>query len=283
MLTAKASGMSPMRSRKAAPALGLPAFFGLALAAFLASFIAISAASPQRTIKGVETALKVLKTPRKDIPSSAPARDSFQSCHVFPNFVVVELDSGQIGADMITLRKRGPKDKKGQIKALCETHSVQGEIPLAAQEQYFFGAAGDFLFTRSADATGAEGGLWVYDSATGKTLHEASYHLKREFLVRLKNKTLSLEYFHRMKLNCSLAHASPKCWDETLKDNAVPSAAALKRADCASVFKGKEFRKYPKLLQKPDAVQVFAKIRIADVRNVKLQYLGGRALCNASP
>ncbi|MEK7877269.1 MAG: hypothetical protein AAB325_13890, partial [Pseudomonadota bacterium] len=74
-----------------------------------------------------------------------------------------------------------------------------------------------------------------------------------------------------------------KCWDETLKDNAVPSATAMERADCGSVFKGKEFKKYPALLQKPDAIQVFAKIRIADVRNVKLQYLGGRALCNASP
>jgi hypothetical protein len=99
----------------------------------------------------------------------------------------------------------------------------------------------------------------------------------------LKNKTLSLEYFNRMKLNCSLAHASAKCWEETLKDNAVPSAAALERADCDSVFKGKEFRKYPALLQKPDTVQVFAKIRVADVGNVKLQYRGGRALCNASP
>jgi hypothetical protein len=99
----------------------------------------------------------------------------------------------------------------------------------------------------------------------------------------LKNKTLSLEYFHRMKLNCSLAYATAKCWAETLKDNAVPSAAAPERADCGSVFRGKAFRKFPELLQKPDAVQVFAKIRIADVRNVKLQYLGGRALCSASP
>jgi len=231
-------------------------------------------------IRGLERAEKILEFPRKDLVSSAEGEVSAQRCHVFPTFVAVEIDTGRVGADEVWLRRREPGKA---VEGICAARKRAGEMTLKREEQYVLGAAGDFLFTQSADGAGEEMGLWVYDAVSGNQLFQASYHMHRDFRVARRAGTVSLEYFSRLSLACDLSQKGPSCWRSTLRDNHIASGVKINRPDCRAVFQSADWKAHPGFAHEPRAIQLFAKVLVPDVRTAKLQFAGGDTLCSAAP
>lgn len=232
-----------------------------------------------RNIHGVSPATRVLRIPRPDLPSST-AEESFQSCHLFSGFAVVEVESHRKGAEAILLRRGDTTDDSAR---LCNTKVLSGEASLGDGESYFLGAAGSALFTISAEGSGEKEGFTVYDGKSGKELHTASYHRGKGLVVERKGEKISLQYHSALDLPCVPARNGGPCWKKILKANVVSRYARLRPPDCRRALQSEELRSYPELASLPRAFQIFAPVRVDDVTTGMRHFLDGPTLCNEAP
>ncbi len=251
----------------------------LFLSALLLTASAFGVREKSPFLKGITYPEKTVKVARKDVKSSSVGQESFQNCYVYPKIVVVELDSGQIGADSLLIRNR----TNPSLRKICSSEPWRDEVKLPSSDQYFLGKAGDYLFNISADGFGEAGGMWVYDAGNGKLLDEIYYHLHQEFTVIPQTDGISLEFYEQLKLDCSLAPQFDDCWAKTREANNIPASVKLKTPDCAEIYKGKDFKDHPELINNPGAIQIFTKVRVDDIRSAKRTFINGSVLCNASP
>ncbi len=230
--------------------------------------------------KGITEAKQEIKISRPDIKSRAHGREAFETCYIFPKFVVLQLDSGNKGADSIRVRHLG---KSNDFKRACDSKSWSQEIKVPDNEQYFLGMREGVIFTHSADSFGNLGTVWVYSDKNGNQLYEANYNASQDFTVSFQSNAIALEYYKQLKLNCSLFELGKSCWEKIAKDNGLPNKKRLGPPDCGEAYKRIDFKLNPSLRKEPNVVQIFAKVKIDDVQKPKVQFLDDRAKCNATP
>ena len=231
-------------------------------------------------ISGVPKATKVIKTSREDVESGQTDKASFQKCHIFPKFLAIEVDSNQKGALSIAIRKRG---KNKDIEEACRAIDWPGDMMIVNNEQYVLGARGHFLFTISADGFGDSGTIWIYDAENGKLIYDAPYSLSQKFSVLENHNNITIRYHKQLKLSCSLATEPEKCWNQILKENEIPSSVKVQLPNCKVAYESADFKKSPKLLQIPEAVQIFTPVVVEDLDLPIARYLDAKPICFATP
>jgi hypothetical protein len=251
--------------------------FTITLASFLLTSGSVALA---RNLTGVSKALHVIKIPRPDIESTRPDQPTTQECFVFPQFTAVQVDNGEKGAMSISIR---PRLKSNPTAETCDPQAKSEDLEIPYNEQYVFGARGGFLFTESADLFGNSGSLWIYDTPSRKQLLEAVYDTTRAVKVSANDGRTALEFYQQLKVTCSLMENRKECWTKILKENEVPTSVHIKAPDCKDAMKSIDLKKYPSLLKNPGVVQIFAKVRVADIAKPKTEFLSGKSFCNATP
>ena len=113
--------------------------------------------------KGITVAKQEIKISRPDVKSSAHGGEAFETCYIFPKFVVLQLDSGNMGADSIRVRHL---EKSNDFKRACYSKSWSQEINLP-DGGYFLGAGEGVIFTSSNDAFGNLATIGVYSDKNG--------------------------------------------------------------------------------------------------------------------
>jgi hypothetical protein len=238
-------------------------------------------AGANKNFKGLTYAIQEIKIPRPDIETSQPEREAFETCYVFPQFVILQLDSGNMGADSISVRHTKKSDDP---KKVCTSKSWPQELKLPLVDtEYFLGAQEGVLFTQSADLFGNQGTIWIYDVMNGKQLFKADYSTAQDFIVKFQDKAIALEFYKQLKLNCPLHESEKTCWQKILKDNGVPNAISISPPDCKDAYKRLDLNKNPSLSKLPDAVQIFAKVKIENVKKPEVNFLIAIPTCNHTP
>lgn len=232
-------------------------------------------------ILGLQKADKIIKITRKDLFPHRIGEVPFQTCYVYPQYVVVEVDSGQIGADEINIRKLS---KPEEAEKICAQESTPGQVRIYNADNYFAGAIDDYVFTISSDGSGAASALWIYNAKTGYQQLSIDYDHDRGLHVKKEGGTVALDFYEELNLKCGLGGNFAGCWERTLKENRIPSSLGLKAPNCKPVFESADFKKYPQMLDDPRAIQIFAEVHIDDIRTHKKEYVkDGPTLCNAAP
>jgi len=158
-------------------------------------------------------------------PSNPPGEQHIRiklSCYSFPHFTVKQYDSGQKGAEWLSIAPRG----HGSQPACSESHGP-GEKVIDGNEWsgYFRGVKGNLVFFNADD--GYDGGLpfAVFDSRTGKKIfHDSAYeasmwnkrtpgglfdHLRVD---KAEDGTFRLRYLRVVEAGCDLHRDRMKCW-----------------------------------------------------------------------
>lgn len=200
-------------------------------------------------IVGAEAPDETRKSVRKDVAGSREGEHSTQSCYLYGAFAVIEVDSGQKGAERLLLR---PRSKGSRLDVLCGAAPVKGEIRLADNEQYFEGAVQGFLVTKSADGFGDLATVWIYDARSGRLLHEAPYSLAHDLVLEPTKGSLALSYYRAFD-----AKSGP------------PAGVTLDAPACAKAG--------------TPETQAFARVRVDDVRGGEAKALPGAAHCAPVP
>lgn len=243
------------------------------------TFARVAIAAPAPSIKGIDRPAG-RKITRSDLQSSQPGRDAFQNCFVFPKFVIVEVDTGSKGADAISIRHA---KKSAHTDAACKAKSWPGEIKLAAQENYFQGARSGVLFTRSADMFGNLASLGAWELTTGQQIFEAKYSVARDFMVTATNGKVSVEFHQKLITACSVLEPGQDCWRRIVRDNNITTALETTKPDCSAAIAALAAQGGPSLQKNADVVQLFAPVKIKDLRNPKVHHLNSSVLCNQTP
>lgn len=235
--------------------------------------------SSNSPFKGLGSA-RSIRISRPDIRSSQPNRPSFQDCFIFPGFVIVQVDSGNKGADAISIRNL---NQPSESQKACEAKVWKGEKILASQEQYFLGVLSPLLFTRSADIFGNLGFVWAYDLKTGKQVLATGYDHDKDIFFSTQEQTVSMEFYQSLKTPCSIAETGVKCWAQILKENEIPHHLRMSPPDCQDAFSKLDFHNNPSLRKLNSALQIFARVKISQVGHSKPQFLNSKATCHATP
>lgn len=230
------------------------------------AFVAILTLPAHAVIRGINKPDKVIKL-------------KGQNCHVFSDFIVVEKISDQKGADRIAVRSL----KNISPKAGCSSESLKGENVLDINSEYVYGVRGNFVFTQSADGFGQLNALKVYSINSPKSLQTLNYHIEKDLIVTDLKDSLALEFYSQLKLTCTLAQKGNECWERIKKENGIHKDHVVGKPDCDEVYAGHSFKTSPELKNNPDAVQVFALVKIPDVKAKGKEYLKSQATCDATP
>ncbi len=166
-------------------------------------------------------------------PNCDPACPIVLACHYYPSFMVKELNSGEIGADLIAIVRR-----KGQSLPACSKNLLPGEIELK-DWGYFLGVKGALVFLGTADGANGGIGFSAYGARTGKLLFqddviESSSNETRKpgepmpfrnlRLTTDASGTLVLNYMRVVVTDCDLHREALHCW------NRIRTQYALKPA-----------------------------------------------------
>lgn len=204
---------------------------------------------------------------------------AIQRCFVFRNFIVVEVDSFQQGAEKIAIREL---TKSVTPKIACSSRTLVGEVILDIKNENVYGARGDFLMTENADGFGKSYGINIYSKKSSKALKRLTYHNEKDLIVTDLKDSLSIEFYMELKLSCTFATKDPSCWERIKKENKIPTDI-VEKPKCEEVYSGNAFKSSPELKKKPGAVQVFALVKIPNVKSDEIQFMKGEATCDATP
>lgn len=167
----------------------------------------------------------IVKLPKNpDLPENEPAI----SCDHYQNFMIKQIDLGEMGAAKIALL---PAD------AACEDTTAGEKVIKDDMVGYFMGVKGNFLFFSASD--GFNGGLpiIVYDATALKKLFDFSTFLGEDGEAPLfskmeaQDKKLSVSFTNVYTADCSLYDADKACVD---KVKAATGLATL--PDCKKVY-----------------------------------------------
>lgn len=222
-------------------------------------------------VRGVNRADKIIKIKRGD--------SLIQRCFVFKDFIVIEVDSHQKGAQRIAIRDL---TKNTTPKKACSSPALSGEVVLDIGSEYVFGVRGDYLFTEGSDGFGKTNWINIYSKKSPKALKRLNYHSEKDFIITELKDTLALEFYMNLKLTCTLSSKDPSCWERTKKENKIPGDI-VEKPKCEKVYEGDAFKTSPELKNNPQAIQVFTHVKMEDIKSKTIQFMKGEATCDASP
>ena len=195
----------------------------LAVAALLLSALPTFAQEENHGPFDIPTKVDVIKLPiEQGAEDAAPAI----TCSRYPDFMVKEVDKGELGADKLALL---PKD------APCE-ETTAGEIVIKDDMAgYYMEAKGSYVFFTTAD--GYNGGMpfVVIDAKTQKRLFDDSFALDEDVkTATVEGSKLTLGFKRVYTADCSLYEDKDSCSDKVKAATGLGKDIAM--PDCKPIY-----------------------------------------------
>lgn len=191
--------------------------------------VLVAAAGPLVFTTGAEPPVK---TEQLELPprcSLCPA--GRVTCTYYPGFMVREIDTGDVGAELLGVVPLLPK----RPLPACKRERPGGEISLTgsadAWSGYFDGARGRFAFFRREDVRGDAVGFTVFDTATEqRVLTDEAIGVAR---IVAKGDRVGIAYARRAVASCSPLSGGEPCWSRIRTELGVADPPP----DCAAAYR----------------------------------------------
>jgi hypothetical protein len=214
----------------------------------------------------------------KDIPGKVIARSKNEktsgvttdTCWNYGSFAVVETKStDEVGAAEINVRHAPPAGSR-----LCAVEFSGRTHNLKISEGYFAGVAGDALLVDGVDASEGMLDFQIFSVTSGQEIFKSAHHPREEFSLTVRGEQTSLIYFAKVDAKCELPEEGAACWKQIVQESRIPKSTPMPTCK-ALVAKS----------QGPDTPWplVTVRARVANLKNGKMHWLGGRAACDLIP
>jgi hypothetical protein len=191
-------------------------------------------------------------------------------CYNYGKFAIVEVVStDEKGA--LDIFVRFPSEK---IKNLCTADFAGKYVGLDVLEGGFAGVAGDYVVVDGIDSSEGLTEFQIFNLETGKEAYRGAHQPTEEFALTKNGDRTSLVYFSKIKVSCEMVSDPQGCWKKVLADNGIKKWFAA--PDCAAAFKKAG-------TPADELALITVRSRVADLKNPKLELLGGKATCSPAP
>lgn len=142
------------------------------------------------------------------------------TCYFFPNFMVKEVDMGEVGAERL-----GIVPVKPQSTGKCVSAQSKGEIVIPPEQWsgYFMGVKTDYVFLSGEDLWNSSSPFAIFDSRTGKKLFEDS--AKADIAFATTGQTVAMRYLRVVSDDCFILKDAA-CWQRMAAKYGLDNAAA---------------------------------------------------------
>lgn len=142
------------------------------------------------------------------------------TCYFFPNFMVKEVDMGEVGAERLGIVPVTPQSMGKCARARSKEEIV---IPAEQWSGYFMGVKKDYLFLSGYDLWNGATPFAIFDSRTGKKLFEDS--AKEISFVTRPDQTIAMRYLRVVSDDCFILKDAA-CWQRITAKYGLDNAAA---------------------------------------------------------
>ncbi len=175
---------------------------------------------------------KPLKTVRVPLPKDPdnPSAKPAVSCSTYKDFMVKQIDLGEIGADQLSIIPvSGPAPA-------CVKKNAANEKVVSADDWtgYYEGAKGNFIVFDAEDGWNDGLGFAVFDPNAKKLFDDVQ---KKWHAVSATPTSLTLTYERVYGAKCSLMSGAG-CWAQIMKDTGLTGSAP----DCAAAYRAEQKR-----------------------------------------
>jgi hypothetical protein len=198
----------------------------------LASLACFSAASASAALFDAPT--KLVRLPLASDPANPQAKAQL-SCSYYPNFMVKEIDPGELGAQQLSIIPIA----SGQKKPACRRENSGDEkvIPSDEWSGYFWGVKGGYVFFSAEDGWNGGMGFTIFTAAEAKKIFEDVAKTWRS--IQLTSSGLALGYRRVYGASCSLLMDEAACWQHIEQDTGLTGASA---PDCTATYVAEQKR-----------------------------------------
>ena len=142
------------------------------------------------------------------------------TCYFFPNFMVKEVDMGEVGAERLGIVPVKPRSTGKCVRARSKEEIV---IPAEQWSGYFMGVKKDYVFLSGDDLWNSSSPFAIFDSKTGKKLFEDS--AKEISFVTRPDQTIAMRYLRVVSDDCFILKDAV-CWPRMAAKYGLDNAAA---------------------------------------------------------
>lgn len=142
------------------------------------------------------------------------------TCYFFPNFMVKEVDMGEVGAERLGILPVTPQSTGKCVRARGKEEIV---IPAEQWSGYFMGVKNGYVFFSGDDLWNGATPFAIFDAATGKKLFEDS--AKEISFVTRPDQTIAMRYLRVVSDDCFILK-DVACWQRMAAKYGLDNAAA---------------------------------------------------------
>jgi hypothetical protein len=160
------------------------------------------------------------------------------TCYFFPNFMVKEVDMGEVGAERLGIVPVKPQSKGKCVRARGKEEIV---IPAKQWSGYFMGVKNGYVFFSGDDLWNGATPFAIFDAAAGKMLFEDS--AKADVALATNGQTIAMRYLRVVSDDCFILKDAA-CWQRMaakygLDEAAAPDCRKGYEASAESMAKGR--------------------------------------------
>lgn len=142
------------------------------------------------------------------------------TCYYFPNFMVKEVDLGEVGAERLSILPVKPQSTGKCVRAKGKDEMV---IDPKEWSGYFMGVKNSYVFFSGDDLWNGATPFAIFDAATGKKLFEDS--AKADIAFATNGQTVSMRYLRVVSDDCFILKDAA-CWQRMATKYGLDNAAA---------------------------------------------------------
>src|ERR1051326_5692828 len=142
------------------------------------------------------------------------------TCYFFPNFMVKEVDMGEVGAERLGIVPVTPRSTGKCVRARGKEEIV---IPAEQWSGYFMGVKNGYVFFSGDDLWNGATPFAIFDSRTGKKLFDDS--AKEISFVTKPDQAMAMHYLRVVSDDCFILKDAA-CWQRMAAKYGLNNAAA---------------------------------------------------------
>jgi len=161
------------------------------------------------------------------------------TCYFFPNFMVKEVDMGEVGAERLGIV---PVTSQSTGKCIRARGKEEIVIPAEQWSGYFMGVKNGYVFFSGDDLWNGATPFAIFDASTGKKLFEDSAAKEISFVTR-PDQAIAMRYLRVVSDDCFILKDAG-CWQRMaakygLDNTAAPDCGKGYEASAESIAKGR--------------------------------------------
>lgn len=201
-----------------------------------------------------------------------PPQEIKETCWAFPQRAVIwKEDPGLKGIEEILLREApSPKD-------ICSVNYSGTSKKISLEGGWPLGVVSSYLFVQD-EALGHSAHLYAIDLADGRKVFSTTRDTAADLIAKKKDDKISIQFYQVLELPCVPSKDDPACWDKVKTANKIPADLRLVAPNCQAAF-----HQEPLSRKEPRALAVSAPILVTGLSPSVVDFLPGRARCEALP